>query len=227
MSVIVFDFAGRSYASGLYWQEVPSKGLRHKLDDLCSDFSTKHGVVVPNKYKDSYVVGFAEEEDKISFVGSYAVAAELLLLIEEKSWSGVFKLNNDVWLYIAVKNGIITHDSDVYSEDDSDLLSRLEEDMQYNEYDVYFSPKGTVKGSSDLDIYTLLLIDPSPKSAVRNISYDWLKYLLGFLVIIAIAVTFFCVRAIDANAHQRALESSVKNENQQSKQWLKSLGAGK
>lgn len=182
MSSVIFEFSGRSYVAGMFWEVSHKSKIR-----TITDIGLKAGLSVTAR-NGQYLLGFVENIEPMESIGSYSIAAELYRIIDNDNWSGIFQVSDDRYVYIAVKEGVIHNTSDVVSDDLDELLRFVKDDISKWKPKLVFTPGKILKGSREIILHTALLNDFSNKSLVKNMSDDWMYKLFIVLMFTLISI---------------------------------------
>lgn len=203
----VFQFGGRDFVSGLFWQTVSTakdwkKEARAQAEVQFKDMD----LVTFCQLKDPFGVpqiGFASEEGGAK-AGSISIAATIGKAIAERfnhsNWIGIFPVDEDFFVFVAVVKDAILPEGDV-AGGKSDVLQRFgQEFSQTNQWDAIYAPKSFQIGrAEELSLDDLLpfkgksikLRDPSRIVPVRGGLLQPKTLILGAAVVLSVLAALY------------------------------------
>lgn len=137
-----FDFAKRTFVSGLFWQPLPGATARARQAEV-EKMSEEQGFdLAVLRTTGAPQAGFGSFADGIR-PGMLSVAAMVSKSLEvanrERSFLCAMQVPGGQWLYVAQREGVLLHDGDMLG-DEGTIHARMMTDTSLTEWQTIFAP---------------------------------------------------------------------------------------
>lgn len=160
-----FKVGDVQYVSGLFWQVMKNpQTVRVEIKALMEDFSSDGFCSLSDRGQIQTGFGAGQEVKK-----SYSVAAALKLAVSHESWAGIFKVEEGLYVYVYINDGYILPESDTWSDNLEELISRLDNDISvFGVVQQVYCPGSAMPGSKDIGLGELLTGKPNKHARMQT-----------------------------------------------------------
>ncbi len=138
-----FEFAKRTFVSGLFWQPLPGATARIRKAEVEKMAEEQDFDLVVLRTSGVPQAGFGAHADGVR-PGMLSVAALVSKSLEvanrERSFLCALQVPGGKWLYVAQREGVLLHDGDMLGNE-ATVRARMMTDISLTEWQTIFAPK--------------------------------------------------------------------------------------
>jgi hypothetical protein len=182
--LIVSSKAKIRLAPGLFWQTIPSDAsIKSELSKLSDELTSSHYAL----HNDGVVqLGFTSLPDNDKWT-TYSLALAVSSLIEDRTFICVVDLGNDVFCYIAQREGALIPTGDV-SGDREFIQEKLNDDLSIMTGSQIYAPEDWgVSSFGEITLHDLLSVKLNSAWKVKRVKSEYKKIIVRGLIVVAIA----------------------------------------